>query len=129
MANLYILQIPVRLTLRPVLRRVFHIICSLWLAMLLLFGSSPMEAVHAFANHRDTIHHHDRHGAVIDQQHHHCSFLGFELMPFDAPPQLPLLRPAPAPEYPVFSARQDARAAQQEIALRESRGPPAGRTA
>jgi hypothetical protein len=110
------------------LRRIFHTICSLWLAMLLLFGSSPMEAIHAFADHHDTVHHHDNRGPVIDQQHHHCSFLGFQLMPFDTPPQLPLLRPAPALEYPVFAARQDERATQQEVALRDSRGPPSGTT-
>lgn len=110
------------------LRRLFHILCSLWLAMLLVFGGTPMEAIHELASHHDTEHRHDRdtHGPVIDKAHHHCSFLGFELMPFDAPAPLPLLRPLPAPEYPVFTARQDERAAQQETALRESRGPPEG---
>lgn len=98
--------------------------------MLLLFGSSPMEAIHALADHCDTVHSvHDVHAPVLDAAHHHCSYLDLELMPFDAPPQLPLLRRAPAPEYPVFAERQDERATQQEVALRESRGPPASRTA
>lgn len=98
--------------------------------MLLLFGSSPMEAIHALADHCDTVHHvHDTHGPVLDEAHHHCSFLSQELMPFDAPPQWPLMQFAPAPEYPVFSERQDERATQQEVALRDSRGPPAAVTA
>ena len=83
-----------------------------------------MEAVHAFTDHCDTIHQHDTHGPVMDAGHHHCQFLAFQLMPFEAPPVLPLLRPAPLPEYVSFLALQDERANQQAVALRDGRGPP-----
>jgi hypothetical protein len=91
--------------------------------MLLLFGNTPAEAIHAFAHHKDTVHR-SVDGQFVDAQHHHCQFLGFQMMPFDAPPALPKLCPAPLPDYVVFLAVQDERATQQIIALREGRGPP-----
>lgn len=105
--------------------RLLHTICSLWLAALLLFGITPGAAIHHFARHHDTVHHHDIRGPVAEVQHHHCQFLGFELMPFDAPAPLPLR--FELQEQPKLSwvAAPDERAAQQAIALREGRGPPA----
>jgi hypothetical protein len=108
-----------------VLRRLLHIICSLWLATLLLFGTTPAEAVHAFVHHKDTIHQQDTNGPIIDAQHHHCQFLGFQLMPFDGPPTFHVAKPSVAQEYVSFLQLQDERAMQQAVALREGRGPPA----
>jgi len=104
--------------------RVLHIVCSVWLAALLLFGTTPSSAIHRLARHHDTVHHHDGHGTVAEPQHHHCAFLGFELMPFDAPtlPAITITEPLPRPRS--FFQSQDERAAQQSIALREGRGPP-----
>jgi hypothetical protein len=110
---------------RIMFARVLHIVCSLWLAALLLFGTTPSSAIHRLARHHDTVHHHDGHGAVAEPQHHHCAFLGFELMPFDAPAVLPLCFESwQQPEHAWLIA-PDERAAQQSIALREGRGPPA----
>jgi hypothetical protein len=61
----------------------------------------------------------------MDAAHHHCSFLSFELMPFSGPVALPTLLPPLATVYVSFLTVQDERAAQQAIALREGRGPPA----
>ncbi|MBS1615441.1 MAG: hypothetical protein JST06_04910 [Bacteroidetes bacterium] len=104
--------------------RFLHILCSLWLAALLLFGTTPAAAIHAFAHHHDTLHHHSQERFSIDPKHHHCQFLSFHLMPFEAPPQwVPL--PAPQRQIPKgFIILQDERATQQNIALREGRGPP-----
>jgi len=64
------------------LTRVIHIICSLWLALLLLFGTTPKEAVHLFATHTDTVHvHHDTNN-YLEKEHHHCGFLELLLSPF-----------------------------------------------
>jgi hypothetical protein len=115
----------IRIDLLLVIRRILHILCSLWLVTLLLFGTTPMEAVHALADHCDTVHQHDVQGQVMDMQHHHCQFLGFQLMPFEAPPVLPVLRKEMASQYISFLQLQDERAAQQAAALRDGRGPPA----
>lgn len=56
------------------------------MAVLLLFGSTSKEFVHAFAGHEDTVHHEHGGGLHIDQQHHHCAFLSFELTPFQYEP-------------------------------------------
>lgn len=81
--------------------------------------------LHAFAAHKDTIHQHDGHGQVMDEGHHHCSFGGFHLMPFAAPPTIPFVFRLELPEYVSFFPIEDLRALQQIIALREGRGPPA----
>jgi hypothetical protein len=107
------------------IRRVLHIVFSLWLVSLLLFGVTPKEAMHACAHHQDTVHRHDVQGPVLETAHHHCSFLSFQLMPFAPPFSLPALRPMLLPEHGSFVPDQDERAAQQAIALREGRGPPA----
>jgi hypothetical protein len=110
---------------QTVIRRILHTIFSLWLATLLLFGVTPKEAMHACSGHQDTVHRHDTHGPSLETAHHHCSFLGFQLMPFAAPPVLRVPVPHSAPEYVSFPAVQDVRAALQRIEMREGRGPPA----
>jgi hypothetical protein len=104
--------------------RTLHILCSLWLVALLLFGSTPAEVIHAFAHHKDTIHCHDSKGPIIDSRHHHCQFLGFHLMPFTALPDLRIAYQPTGPEYLLRLEPQDERATQQIVALREGRGPP-----
>jgi hypothetical protein len=66
------------------LKRILHTVLSLWLAALLVFGGAPKEFIHLFADHKDTTHCNGRHidGLVIEDQHHHCSFLSFTLAPF-----------------------------------------------
>jgi hypothetical protein len=49
-----------------------------------LFGGTAKEFIHLFAAHEDTIHHHyEGEGLVIENEHHHCTFLSFSLQPFD----------------------------------------------
>ena len=92
--------------------------------MLLLLGTTPAEGIHAFSHHRDTVHRHDVKGPVADKQHHHCQFLGFQLMPFSSPPMMGIVRAILIPEHMAFLHVQDEHAAQQAVALREGRGPP-----
>ena len=73
------------------LRRFLHIAFSLWLAIILLFGVTPKEILHACANHRDTIHKHDVKGATFEKEHHHCQFLGFTLDVFSNDIVLPYI--------------------------------------
>lgn len=107
-----------------VLRRFLHIACSLWLVLLLVFGAAPKEFIHGFANHTDTIHHHDGHGSTVESIHHHCSFLGFHLMAFEEPYSIPFLETVVFSRPFSFFQTQEERAGQQIIALREGRGPP-----
>ena len=74
------------------IKKTAHIAFSVWLSLLLLFGSTPKEFIHNFANHADTIDSRISKGLVIDKVHHHCSFLSFNLMPFAEGFQQPLLR-------------------------------------
>ncbi|MBS1774075.1 MAG: hypothetical protein JST82_14545 [Bacteroidetes bacterium] len=58
------------------LRRIGNITLSVWLAILLLFGSTSREFIHLFAGHKDTIHtHSQKEGLSFENKHHHCSFL------------------------------------------------------
>jgi hypothetical protein len=60
-----------------------HIVFSVWLSILLLFGATPKEFIHNFANHKDTVDINIAKGLVLDKVHHHCSFISFNLMPFE----------------------------------------------
>lgn len=106
------------------LARILHILCSLWLVVLLLFGTTPAAAIHAFAHHHDTVHHRSREKHNIEPRHHHCQFLSFHLMPFDAPPQWHARPAQKLQKLHSFYIIRDERAAQQILALREGRGPP-----
>lgn len=66
------------------LRRILHIICSLWLAVLLIFGTTPKEAVHLLAGHQDTVHIKHSSTSYLEKVHHHCAFLELALSPFAA---------------------------------------------
>ena len=61
-------------------KRIVHIILSVWLSAIVLFGSTPKEFIHLFAHHTDTVHSvHEKDGLVIEQEHHHCTFLNYAL--------------------------------------------------
>ncbi len=65
-----------------------HSLLSIFLAILLLFGTVSKEFVHGFASHQDTtscLHPHEG-GPVWDPPHHHCDFLSFVLSAFHAVP-------------------------------------------
>lgn len=64
-------------------RKIAHIGFSVWLAMLLLLGTTPKEFIHLFVSHKDTVHKECySSGFSYEKPHHHCSFLNFNLMPF-----------------------------------------------
>jgi hypothetical protein len=52
-----------------------------WFSFLLLLGNTPMDFIHLFADHKDTIHHEHK-GLVIENKHHHCAFLSLTLTSF-----------------------------------------------
>lgn len=65
------------------IKRIIHIVLSASLAVLLVFGTTAKEFLHLFADHTDTVHvHHAHDGLVIEQEHHHCSFLTYSLSSF-----------------------------------------------
>ncbi len=108
------------------MRRILHIVCSLWLAASLVYGITPKDLVHAFAPHADTVHRQDHPGPVAEAAHHHCGFLSLELMPFDAPYELPVVFSPKLPAQLAFPQPADERAAHTHHALAEGRGPPIG---
>ncbi|HLO69640.1 MAG TPA: hypothetical protein VK167_02140 [Flavipsychrobacter sp.] len=85
------------------IKKTGHIVISTWLAILLLFGSTPKEYIHLFSGHTDTVHSHlEKDGLVIEPEHHHCSFLSYSLPFFvnDAPVYK---LHAPRMVYPVYT--------------------------
>lgn len=63
--------------------RLLNSVVSVFLAVLLIFGSTSKEYIHLFADHKDTVHiQHDHDGLTFENEHHHCTFLSFTLTPF-----------------------------------------------
>lgn len=72
------------------LKKVAKILFSAWLAMLLLFGNTPMEFIHSFTGHVDTVDTPHK-GLAIENKHHHCAFLAFEVTAFNNDYDFPVL--------------------------------------
>ena len=64
----------------PILNR----IAACCLALLLLFGGTAKEALHAFAQHEDTEHRHTD-GLSFEAEHHHCDALSAFITAFESP--------------------------------------------
>ncbi len=62
-------------------------IAACCLALLLLFGGTAKEALHAFASHEDTEHRHDAEGLSFETEHHHCGALSAFIAAFEMPTQ------------------------------------------
>lgn len=62
-------------------KKIVRYVAVIWLSFLLLLGNTPMEFVHLFADHEDTVHK-DHHGLVIEKKHHHCAYLSLTLTAF-----------------------------------------------
>lgn len=64
--------------------RTAHIVLSVWLSLLLIFGGTAKEFLHLFTGHEDTVHAlHVEDGALsFENEHHHCTFLSFALPEF-----------------------------------------------
>jgi hypothetical protein len=56
-------------------------ILVVWFSFLLFLGNTPMDFVHLFANHQDTVHRGHK-GLVIEKKHHHCAYLSLTLTSF-----------------------------------------------
>jgi len=96
---------------------------AVWFALLLLLGNTPMEFVHLFAHHEDTVHH-ERKGLVIEKKHHHCAFLSLTLTSFINDYQLPFFCYYTT-AFPVRHIPIDADYVQRCIVAVSLRGPPA----
>jgi len=109
-----------------VLKRVSHIILSVWLAVVLFFGSTPKEFIHLFTHHTDTVHSaHEKDGLVFDPIHHHCTFLSYALPLFvkdDAQPVFTYHEPLTYPQYHAIDVAGHTLAFTATAYLR---GPPA----
>jgi hypothetical protein len=62
-------------------RKITKYLFAIWFSILLLLGNTPMDFIHLFADHKDTIHHEHK-GLVIENKHHHCACLSLTLTSF-----------------------------------------------
>jgi hypothetical protein len=61
---------------------------SVWFVILLVIGNTPMDFIHLFAGHKDSVHAFHK-GVVIENKHHHCAFLLLTLASFVNDSQAP----------------------------------------
>lgn len=105
--------------------RLTHIALSVWLSMLLIFGSTAKEFIHLFAGHHDTVHAtHVKGELSFENEHHHCSFLSFALPDFYHDTTVHFVERISV-DFPVYTAFLPALHTEQEIIRNLSRGPPA----
>lgn len=93
-----------------------------WLSFLLLMGNTPMEFIHLFADHNDTVHEVHK-GLVIEKKHKHCAFLSLTIDAFINDYRLPVITTI-FPEYFATSIRFSARYLFRAIYNNYLRGPP-----
>lgn len=107
------------------LKRIFHSVLAVWLAVLVLFGGTAKELVHSFANHQDTEHTADfgKGKAVAEKAHHHCEFLHFTLTPFHYQELRFEVQFHEKPEALTYHLAPDALVV-REVSFRTLRGPP-----
>ena len=94
----------------------------IWFAILLLIGNTPMDFIHQFADHKDTVHHNHK-GLVIENKHHHCAFLSLTLTSFVNDYQVPVVVFS-AGEFITRRAAISANYVQRAIVAASLRGPP-----
>lgn len=62
------------------LKKGLHIVFSVVMTLLVVFGNISKEYLHSFTGHEDTVHLHDDDGELhFENEHHHCDFLAFTL--------------------------------------------------
>lgn len=103
-------------------QQAIRFVLAVWFSMLLLLGNTPMEFIHLFAGHRDTVHHRHQ-GLVIENKHHHCAFLSLTLTSFINDYQLPFV-PRPVVRHTVSPCCYRCLSMQQAILHVNQRGPP-----
>jgi hypothetical protein len=109
-----------------VIKRIAHIVFSVAMTLLLVFGGVSKEYLHLFTGHTDTTHcNHDREGLYFESEHHHCDFLSFTLPPFvhDA---VVYKIPEPRPFYLLHTTEVAAHLIPRDAPVSRLRGPPAG---
>jgi len=103
-------------------KNIFSYILAVWFSALLLLGNTPMEFIHLFAHHTDTVHHVHK-GLVIENKHHHCAFLSLTLTTFANDNCLPVILFS-SQEYFIQHAAISTHFVQQCIVSVSLRGPP-----
>lgn len=103
-------------------KKIIKYVAVVWLSFLLLLGNTPMEFIHLFADHDDTVHSHHS-GLVIEKKHHHCAYLSLTLTSFINDYHYPVIF------YPVVSHTASYAAitvgfVQRSIIDATLRGPP-----
>ncbi len=93
--------------------------------MLMLFGTTAREFIHSFTGHEDTIHNHQHSasGFVIENEHHHCDFLGDAIPVFDNDITFPFIAVIKQPVSSQYILA-DVQFVQREIVRTSLRGPP-----
>lgn len=95
------------------------------LFFLLLFGSTSMEFLHSFANHKDTVHHQHSDGSLsFETQHHHCGFLNLSIAAFNNDYDCPVIHFRVVGEYAVSLVAITARTFSFKFPGLFLRGPP-----
>jgi hypothetical protein len=104
-------------------RNIIKYILAIWFSILLLLGNTPMDFIHLFAHHKDTVHHFHK-GLAIEKKHHHCAFLSLTLTSFINDHQEPVAL-FTSPEYFIRHAAISSNYIQRSIVAVSLRGPPA----
>ena len=107
------------------IKRTLHIVLSLWLALLLLFGGTAKEFIHLFTHHTDTVHSINEKGdLVIEPEHHHCSFLEYALPLFINADITEICFSVHKKLYPAYKRINDAQVQIGCVSTAYLRGPP-----
>lgn len=110
--------------MQNVIKRIVHIVFSVAMALLLVFGGVSKEYLHLFTGHTDTTHcNHERDGLYFENEHHHCDFLSFTLPPFVHDAAVYII-PAQRAEYIVHTAEAVTHLVPRTVASAFLRGPP-----
>jgi len=97
-------------------------IVAIWFSILLLIGNTPMDFIHLFADHKDSVHG-DHTGPVIEQQHHHCAYLSLTLTSFVNDYSVPVILFASSVYFIHYHAIPQGYI-QRSIIAASLRGPP-----
>ena len=92
--------------------------------MLLLFGGAPKEAIHLFADHKDTVHTVHKDGELsFESEHHHCDFLDYALPLFVATEPV-AIQFQPKCVFPAAHTEYAEHICYKDVVAAISRGPP-----
>ncbi|HEY9176535.1 MAG TPA: hypothetical protein VIN07_02545 [Flavipsychrobacter sp.] len=108
------------------LKRITHIVFSVFMSFLLLFGGVSKEYLHLFADHTDTEScNHHREGLYFESEHHHCDFLSYTL-PYYVHDAAVYTLPVTIEVFLVSNATTVTHLFPRDVPVSRLRGPPAG---